>query len=382
MIEQVPWEFLLPSGLEAEAAVEMEFVEVSEERSEEEFLFFEDTHVDTSSHKQPKVPGPVFTISEYKGVKGKGISFETNMRDEAAYYEENRKKKMGYGESDWSSTSGNEYVPREIHNASDAIDAVNQFIMPKEIRSQALRASRHLVNALDKVATLKVIEDQPTGRINRRRIADLVRASDAGTYNPDEIRPFRKVISTPAKVPVIAIVADASNAKMWSDAAYIPKILKITLGVLWACESVGLQTYAALCEEYYRIDTDKSGYQEGIWAHILAEPFKALPMKYYASLLHRDLWRFAGITIEGADQKAHEKFKTLGYGWGNYGTNWPSLDGGNAVNWARQRYQADIVIAIGDVKDKKQADIQLDAKFTVEQAVQQIVKQAKSIRRD
>lgn len=48
------------------------------------------------------------------------------------------------------------------------------------------------------------------------------------------------------ETPTLAIVGSAGNAGVWDDPTYIPRVLTLTLSVLWACEAAGLRTYAAL----------------------------------------------------------------------------------------------------------------------------------------
>jgi hypothetical protein len=57
----------------------------------------------------------------------------------------------------------------------------------------------------------------------------------------------------------------------------------------------------------------------------------------------------------------------------------PCRTGGQATHWGRQILKADLVIAIGQVMDKDEADISLSSRFTLDEAVTGIVSQAQAL---
>lgn len=330
---------------------------------------------------QDTVHKPLFEIESYAGKKGLALSFKVNMRDEAVYPREDPKYHKRR-KDDWFSCEGNKYIPQQIHNRADAIRAVENFHLPEDIRQEASRAARRLVSAFEKVATMVTIRDLPHGKLDRRKLSEVVEAAAAGTYDPNRIRPFRKTLSAPAKTPVIAIVASAGMGEMWADANFIPKIVRITLGVQWACEAAGMQVYAALVEGNQPVPG--SGYTEATRAHIIADPFRTMPMSLYGALFHRDLYRYAKICAESADHRAHEGFclvEGMNPRFAEYGCVFSAMDGGNAVNWARQNLNADLVLSIGNNTDAKDADLVVERDWNLDKAVEEVVKQAKKLGR-
>lgn len=337
---------------------------------------------------QPVADHKLIMSRIYPGKKGgKSLALELPIRDKAAYYAADPQCRGAYS-GDWNSLWGGEeaspYLNQKIHNVDQAIEVVSKFEFPAELRAQANSASRYLANAFENVAKLSVMRDQIEGRIDRHKIPAIMEAVAKQSYRPEEILPFRKVISSPAKKPTLVIVAEASNAHMWDDPAYIPNMLVLTLSILWACQSVGLQTYAGLVQQFH----SHLGYEEVLWVDLIAEPNKSLPLTSYACIMHRDLWRMARVVARAADLEGHKLINNLqgitGYeatspsSCGNFG----SANGGNAVHWAKQALNGDLVISIGDIVDKAEADIKLGAKFDVDSAVRDIASQAKKLRKN
>lgn len=334
--------------------------------------------------RQPAAEKPLYTFEDYTDEQGrKALSARLDVRDMGRYYAECREL-AGHYERDWNSLYSGwgdsnklpKYVPRKIHNAEQAIQAVADFQFPLEVKQAAARASRKLVGIFENVARLYVTRDLTSGRLDRRKIPAIARHTDAGTFDLDKIRPYKRTEPRQVKIPTVAILGSAGNAEMWRDSDYIPRILTVTLGVLWACEAAGLQTYAALTKGNCQVR--EKGYSEGVSGYMLAEPGKTTSPKVYAVPLHRDLWRHGEMTLQSADYKSTMRLMRFeGYTSYVYGYGWLSRDGGNAVRWARQVLQADLVLAIGQITDADQADVKLDAKFDIEQAVTAIAEQVK-----
>lgn len=340
----------------------------------------------SASSEQPVLNHSLYVMDEYQSVSGKpAISVRLSMREQARFYAEHPKS-SGYYESDWDSI----YYAEDdeggrmmglVHNAYDALQAVRNFRLPLAIRSEALRASRELTHIFANVASLTVITDLVSGRLDRRKLPRVAETTLAGTFRLEEVRPYRKILPSPSKQPIVAIIASAGNGEMWNDSSYIPRVLKLTLSLLWACEAAGLQSYAALVEGHAYLH---GKYKEAIFGHMLATPNESVALPAYAASFHRDLWRHGCMCAAMADYDGNQKLQALqgNYpGTINYGGDWLSWSGGNAIHWAQEILKPDLIISIGQNEDRQKADIVLESKFTIQQAVKEIAGQAKKLKR-
>lgn len=331
----------------------------------------------TASIRQPQAPGKLFQIDDYPLPNGRNaLSVQLPSRHAAAFYAEHPDLEGHYGK--WNSCSGGLYLPGEVNNADEALDLLEKFTFPLHLRHRAMSASRHVQSAFSEVAKLKIIRDLPVGRIDRRKLPAMAESFAAGDYDPARLLPFRRIQPAPARPPTLAIVASAGNAEMWSNAHYIPEVLTLAISVLWACEAAGLPAYAALCMGHY-FGTNRE-YAHMTLAHMLATPYSTTSLKTYGYALHRDLWRMSDLAAIAADPALCAKVAK--YDLPSYTATdiWPSLNGGYAVSWARHMLGADLVIAIGDLEDIRDADIQLSTGFNTESACKEIARQAEKLK--
>jgi hypothetical protein len=333
----------------------------------------------TASTNQPTATKPLYQFDEYTTAEGqRALSVRLDIRDMARLYAEHPQQAGGY-EYDWSSCPSSPYIPHAIHNAEQALAAHQSFQFPAAIKLEAARASRDLVGAFEQIARLVVQRDLTAGKLDRRKFAAIARTSVAGTFKVDTVRPYRRTQPKPSITPTIAIVASAGNSEMWLDEAYIPRLLTLTLSILWACEAAGLQTYAALVQQNARIAPSQP-YRDAIAGYMLAVPDTTLSPKVYAAALHRDLWRHGIMTAQAADYEGNQVLSSLEgkeAGPESIGHRFPASQGGPAAHWARQVLGADVVIAIGRITDA--ADIKLKTTFGLDDAVKQIAAQARQL---
>jgi hypothetical protein len=334
----------------------------------------------SNSALQPTTTKPLLRFDEYAGVKGRALSVRIDLRDMAAYYREDARF-AGAHARNWSSAPANKFIQQSIRNAEDAIAAVKGFDFPVDLRAEARRHARSLTHVFAQTVNKVIQRDQVTGRMDRRKLDDVALHTALGTFDAQQVRPFRRITQAPIKPPVIALVASAGNAEMWMDAVYIPRVLALVLSITWAAEAAGLPTYAALVQGHSRL-LPGGQYREAHQVVMVAEPGKRISPTTYAVGMHRDLWRNGLMTAWAADYTAFARLLALRgevARTANYYLGFPCLHGGNAVRWARQMLDADVVISIGANQDARTADIQLGSRFSVSEAVQQVVQQAKAL---
>ncbi|MCA9912403.1 MAG: hypothetical protein KC496_03605 [Anaerolineae bacterium] len=268
-------------------------------------------------------------------------------------------------------------LPKEI-NRSNARAAVQAFVFPSELKTQAMRSGARLAAVFDDVARMIMTRDHTSGKLNRAKLPDVVQATLHNTYDENKIRPYRRAEMKPAKRPHIVVVASASTSSMWSHKRYIPNALELALSIQWACESAGLQATAAMTREII----NSKGWFVPV---IIGDSQRPIPLSQYAPLFQRDLYRIGWMSWHLNRLDIHDALKAQqGYSY-NYDDPWNSLSaysGGDAVAWARNDKQADIVIAIGNVRDARNADIVLSGKpsQTVSQALDMVIATARKFK--
>ena len=339
--------------------------------------------IDTSSPRQPNAPSrALYTFDDYpSSAGGTALSVRIDIRDLARLYAEDTRVAGGY-EEDWH-TAGSCYVDTAIHNADDALDALTAFQFPSQLKRDAQRAARRLTDVFVDVARLQTLTGLTSGRLDRRKFATIARHVAAGTYDTNVVRPYRRTIPTPSQRPTIAVIASAGNAEMWNDAAYIPRVLTLTLAIAWACEAADLNPYAALVAGHVSLGRAYAEAQQGV---LLMAPGRTISPKTYGIALHRDLWRYGQMTLQQADYAGNTRLlavrrRAMRPDPASCGYAFPCRNGGHGVHWARQILNADLVISIGNITDQDEADIRLSSQFALADAVADIVRQARTLDR-
>lgn len=335
----------------------------------------------TASRRQPVAPDrPLFCFDEYPAsMSGTALSVRMDIRDLVKLYAEDPRVAGGY-EDDWQ-TGGSPYFDTPIRNADHALDALTAFRFPADLKRDAQRAARRLTDVFMDVARLHTLTDLTAGRLDRRKFAAIARHTAAGTYDPNVVRPYRRTVPTPSERPTIAIVASAGNAEMWHDPTYVPRLLVLTLAIAWACEAADLNPTAALVAGHVNLGHAYTEAQQGI---MLTAPGMTVSPQTYGIALHRDLWRYGQMTVQQADYEGNKRLlalrrRPLHPGPATCGYAFPCVNGGRAVHWARTVLNADLVITLGQVVDHADAAITLASRFTLDEAVTGIVRQARAL---
>lgn len=339
----------------------------------------------TASPDQPVATKPLHRFTGYQTAGGRrALAMQIDIRSLAAFYAEHPDRAGAY-EANWhSGGQASPYLPRRVNDAADALAILDAFEFPSEIKTAAMRASRRLVRVFDDAARLRVQHDLTSGRLDLRKLPAIARTTAAGTYDPNLVRPYKRTQPAPAVRPTVAVVASSGNRQMWGDARYIPRILTLTLGIVWACQAAGLDAHAALMQS--RQAMRSRAYDEAIAGIMLAEPGTTISPRTYGVALHRDLWRHGLMTARAADPPGLDHMMVL---QGEKQSDpadirraWPCAHGGDAAHWARAILGADIVIAIGVITDARAgADIHLADSFDLDTAVDAIVRQAHKLER-
>ena len=271
--------------------------------------------------------------------------------------------RVGEADSQWVSTQSNQYcgsVPTRKQSRS-FID--NDFKFPSEIRLTANRFSKEFVSLLTKDIRCGVVRNQLEGRWDSRKIPNLYAAFRTNRFDMSEIRPFCKREKILKTTPRVGIVADASYGMMWGNESYIPNILTLIIGSSFACQAAGFNTTAALT-----VGTNVKGFN--LVSHPVVDDNRTIDLNKYGIYFHLDLYRGA---LHNAALFNEEIYLANNSNWVFYGG-----DGGNAVQYIRSK-GADLVISIGNILDKSDADIIVEDTPDLEKALNQISSELKSL---
>lgn len=349
----------------------------------------------TLSEKQPKADRALVKIDELPTIEGqqnKLLSMRISLRDMAQYYaaDERLADAGAFAHSwdtkgSWGSSSDNDkYFPQHITNAEDAMKAVEDFEFPAEIRAQARKAARDLADIFQNVDKTIRVHDLTSGKLDRRKLSTIAEHTAAGTYDQERIRPYYRTLTSSVERPMIAVIADGANTRMWRDEMYIPRVVRLALSIQWACEAADFRSFSAITQGLYG---QPHGYKDCLQLFVINQPGQQTPTNAYGTMLNRDLYRYGIMTIEAADYDAFDKKVKLvrgvrqAAGPENVGRSYGCAEGGNGVHVVRQLFQPNIVISIGNVRDKASADIILDGEVELEPAVKEIARQAKDLRK-
>lgn len=349
------------------------------------------THKYTDPSQPERPDRHLFEFENYIGHdKKKWLGVTLDVADIAKFYQPDLKNgvdRWPYNDHEWDFGSQNEYIPFQITGAKQAMRAINDLEFPRTIRFNGEKNSRELIDAFDEVARKLVLHNQMTGRVDRRKNLQVAKGFATGDMDIERIRPYRRVAYQDAQLPVVAIVASGSWGESWHDSSYIPRVLTLTLAIQWACEATGLKVWSGL--EQGNCDVSpKSEYKGAQLTYRLSNPMVAQPVRNYISLLHRSLFHWGYMCALGADGPALLKIEQLEHPdhdsihdatyYIHHG--FPSMNGGYAVHHVRQTINPDIVIAIGNILDKGDADINIDSGAKLELAIHKIAEQARSLR--
>lgn len=338
---------------------------------------------------KPIAEKPVHRITDYPAESGgMALSLQIDVTHVAAYYQYDPicARYVRFANS-WPKLNGTPYLPNPPQTEEEYFDWMQNFKLPAELRFTAERAAGPLAESLEHLSQRLVHRDLVNGRLDRYKLADVGKAAALGTYSDESVRPYRRTEYRDAYTPTVAIVAAIpTSATGWrNDRHYSPRLVTLTLAVLWACEAAGIQAQAALVQgrtarefNYWGVGL-YGGYRDVVQGFMLTSSETVIPARAYGIFLNDHMWMHMKVHVKacrydyasvicGLDGDKVEDGGILGH--------FPTMSGGNAVHWARQILGADIVIAIGDILDSDNADVAFDTDFTVEQAIQMVAKKA------
>lgn len=333
-----------------------------------------------SIQDQPAATHSTLRFAPYRDGSGQSaLSITMSLKDMAKFYRPHREDLYGgaFTES-WSSVWNSEYLPFRIRNEQDAMRAMNEGQFPETLRAEAKRAASKLTNAFQQVDDWTTIGQQRSGRLDQRQVKAIGQTLERdGDLNA--LRPYQRSQPVPARQPLVVIVTSGGFGEMWADEKYIPRALTLTLAVQWACEAVGVQARSFFALEHIRIGKNYK-YRHVQAAIEIADSRARTPLPVYLTALHRDLYRYGFMTVCAAEKEGYaELARVRGSSPSRniVGHEYSAANGGRAVDWARQTLQPDMVISIGRNTDAQRADVTLNSKFTVQEAVSSIAEQLK-----
>lgn len=315
---------------------------------------------------------------------GMGLSLQIDVTHLAAYYQYDPQCERYCETNDWPRLHPNRYLPQPPQTEQAYFDWMQSFQFPQDLRRTAERAAGPLAESLEHMSKRVIERDLASGRLDRHKLADVGKAAAVGQYSDERVRPYRRTEYRDAYTPTVAIVASVETSATIFNEGYCPQLITLTLSVLWACESVGIEARAATVQgrtsvngPWKSLDYLPVGYSEVVQGFMLTSE-NVIPARDYGFFLNDDLWMHMKWNVKGSRYDyatvicAMDR-EPVGYGLlHQFGTH----SGGHAVHWARQALGADIVIAIGKIEDSKDAEVALDYDFSVQQAIQMIADKA------
>lgn len=262
------------------------------------------------------------------------------------------------------------WINRSFRNHEEARTFCASFVVPQEIKAEAQSLSRELVRDLVQAGgTPRMIRNQPRGRFDAGRAARIITDLHRGRFDPDITRPFKARHRVAPSRPHVGICVDGSWSQFNRDDTYIPRAVALGLGIAWACEAVNCSVTAAITRSNY---STQFGTFDMAVTPIIA-PGLHTSTSDLAVLFHPELYRSGtsslicqtmGNVMQRYLRSEHDVRQMSATETWNEG----SADGGTGVAYLRSR-GATITVAIGNVTDRKDATIALEANTPLRDAV-------------
>lgn len=273
------------------------------------------------------------------------------------------KSELQQADGQWLSTAPNKYC-KSVPTRKQSCKFIEEFKFPEDIRTTACRFSKDFVSLLTRDVKCGVVRNQTEGRWDVRKIPKLYCNFRNNKFDPLEVRPFLKREKILKSTPRVGIVADGSYSRMWGDEKYIPNIMTLIIGTSFACQAAGFNTLAAITVG----QTNTNGFH--LVSHLIVDDNRTIDLNKYGVYFHVDTYRGA---LHNAALFNEDIYKANSNRWVFYGSN-----GGKAVEYIRNK-GADIVVSIGAIEDAKDADIIVTDTPALEDALNQISNQLKTI---
>lgn len=322
----------------------------------------------------PERPHKCFETDTFD--RGRGLSIRVPISDVAAYYRYDERVRPYCEFNGWKRIRKNRYVGKDIESYADYASWMMDHQFPDSIMLSAKRDSGVLVESLEHLRKRVNERDLINGRLDRRKLPRVARHLAAGTYDVETVRPYRRTRYTDSNAPTIAIVGSIETSAMTTE--YTSNMIQLVLTVLWACEAAGLQAHAAMVQGKHIAELQRPPYDHVVQGFMLTDPDRPVPARHYSIFLHMPLWMHLKVHIKATDYAYADLISSMEDRVVQDGTvlnNFATRHGGYAVMWAREVLDADIVIAIGNIKDIRNADVALSSTFNTKQALAHLAQQ-------
>ena len=288
-------------------------------------------------------------------------------------YQDWRRNTQGQWRGDATST----WVKERFNDPEKARQFCKDFSPPRQIIEQAKVLSRELIRELiQNGGTPRILRHQASGRFDPTAMRRVVTDLRKGTFSAENTLPFKVREKLAPSRPHVGIAADGSWRQFWRDDNYIPRVAALSLGVAWACEAVACPVTAAITRK-----NDGGGryghFDMSVGAMIL--PGVPVNTADFGVVFHPELYRMSTFYVEGCSEETL-LMKHKGLTWDEIKRksmhdvlNDCSGEGGDGVAFLKA-HGATITVAVGDVSDRKDADIHLPASTSLDDAVRKIAK--------
>lgn len=335
---------------------------------------------------RPVANKPVHIAADYPARDGgMARSVQIDVTHVAAYYEYDPRCRPYAEENLWPRwMNGSQYLPNPPRNEDEYFNWMSTFQLPKQLKLTAERAAGPLAESMEHLSQRVVQRDLVSGRIDRYKLPEVGKAAAVGQYRDESVRPYRRTEYRDAYTPTVAIVSAIPTMYTTGGDDYCPRLVMLTLSVLWACESAGIIAQAAMVQgrtgrKGFLNSLLPDGYQDVVQGFMLTSSENVIPARAYGIFLNDDLWMHMKVGVKPCRYDYASVIAAMDRRTVQQGTllnRFATENGGNAVHWAREVLSADIVIAIGDIADRRNAEVYLDEDFTIEQAIQLIADKA------
>ena len=253
-----------------------------------------------------------------------------------------------------------EYFPFAPRSAEEAREAVRRFVFPEALRQRAQREAGKLAWLLVEHQGPRLRRRQAEGRFDPRAAGRVLQAVRSNTYSAEAARPFQRQHRESPRRPHVAIVAAGNWSAMWGDGEYIPNIGVLSSAVSWATETLGCACTSVIARQI----RSHNGDVPQLALVYVARPGRPMPLKAFAAVLHRDMYR-GGLTALDVAHPYHVQVKK-GLSCEAEARRRIRADATQevadeefkGVAWARQQ-GATVVVSVGEFDDAEDADVAL-----------------------
>jgi hypothetical protein len=325
--------------------------------------------------RMPDRPHKCFQTDTFD--RGRGLSIRVPISDVAAYYRYDERVQPYCEYNGWHTLPTNQYVTQSLTSYSDYADWMMDHQFPDSIMLSAKRDSGTLIESMEHLRKRVNERDLINGRLDRRKLPRVARHLAAGTYDVETVRPYRRTRYADSNAPTIAIVGSIQTSAMRTP-GYTSNMIQLVLTVLWACEASGLPAHAAMVQGKYLTGMQRTSYDHVVQGFMLTDPDRPVPARHYSVFLSADLWMHLKVHIKATDYEYADLIASMEDRYvqdGRVLNNFATRHGGHAVQWAREVLDADIVIAIGSIKDMHDADVALSSGFSPQMALAHLAQQ-------